>query len=219
MKTLAATLAFLALLTWGTACQAGFVDGAGAADDGDGAVHCTAALWDFDSQTMSLTGTQQWGPGHIGTEALDNTAYFHAQSETDPTVTINTGIDNDTGFDWTGYNVNVYMTKPFTLSLPTVSNPGWTVAGLGSFPESATFDSYTGKWEASASFVGGTPVPTGTGPDYETDPGTLNFGYKLTFTGSVNYCQEMIPVPEPASLVLLVSGLMGLLVVRRKFAK
>jgi hypothetical protein len=209
MKTLAATLAFLALLTWSVTCRAGLIDGAGAADDGDGAVHCTGAAWDFGSQTMSLTGTQQWGPGHIGTEGLDNTAYFHAQSEEDPTITLLTSIDNDTTFAWTGYDVNVYMNKPFTLSLPTVSYDAWTVAGLGSYPVTAT-PIGGGKYQASVSFVGGSPLPIGD---------TLDFGYKLTFIGSVNYCQEMTPVPEPASLVLLVSGLMGVLVVRRKLVK
>jgi hypothetical protein len=207
MKTLSATLAFFALLVWGMTCQAGLINGAGAADDGDGAVHCTGANWNFDDQTMSLTGSQEWRPGHIGKEVLDNTAYFHAQSEEDPTVTLMTSIDNDTTFAWTGYDVNVYMNKPFTLSLPTVSYDAWTV--VGTFPVAAT-PIGGGKYKASVSYVGGTPLAI---------DGTLEFGYKLTFVGSVNYCQEMIPVPEPGSLVLVIGGLVGLLVVRRKFAR
>ena len=137
---------------------------------------------------------------------MDHTAYFTAESEEDPTVTLNTGIDNDTTFAWTGYNVNVYMAKPFTLSAPTVA-PDWAV--VGTFPIAAT-PIGGGEYEVSVSFAGGTAIPIG---------GELDFGYKLSFAGSVNYCQEMIPVPEPASLVLVICGLVGLLVVRRKFAR
>jgi len=48
----------------------------------------------------------------------------------------------------------------------------------------------------------------------------LEFSYKITFGGSThyNYDQDMSPVPEPGSIVLLVGGLMGLLVIRRRSA-
>ena len=165
---------------------------------------------------MSITGYQCASPGHIGKECLDNTAYFTAHSETDPdpTATLYTSIDNDTGYDWTAYDVNVYMTKPFTLSSPAVFADGWSV---GSYDSTATLED--GRYEASVHFVGGTPVPTGTGTDNETDPGTLDFSYKLSLTGSVNYCQEMIPIPEPGTLALVLVGLAGSLVTRHKFAR
>jgi hypothetical protein len=222
MKTLSATLAFLALLSWGAACQAGIVVAAEAAADDDGAVECIGT-WDSGSQTMTVDGRQYGEIGHVGTEELTNRAFFQAEHEDDPeddpTVTLMTSIDNDTGFAWTGYHVNVYMAKPFTISLPTVSTAGWSVTGLGSFPETAVLNLATGKYEASVDFAGSPPIPSGTGLNNETDPGTLDFGYKLSFIGSVNYCQEMIPVPEPSMIALAISGLVGLLVVRRKFAR
>ena len=43
---------------------------------------------------------------------------------------------------------------------------------------------------------------------------TLEFGYKISFLGSVQFCQEMVPVPDPATLSLLSLG--GLALLRRK---
>jgi hypothetical protein len=217
MRTVSATLALLALLTFGTIAQAGVIGVA--ADDGDGALACTGAwtpnpLWDpehpeaEDAGDMAIVGDQNWGPGHVGSLALDNTAYFEINQ--DPTVKLRTTIENDTGFSWTGYFVNVYMDQPFTLTVPTVytpdtSEPGWGVASYVS-----TAVPVSGHWEANVNFAGGTPIPDG---------GTLDFSYKLTFTGTVHYCQEMTPVPEPSTIVLVLNGLAGLVFVRRRFAR
>jgi hypothetical protein len=205
MKTLSATLAIVALAVWGTACQAGLIIAAGAADDSDGAVICTAAGWNQAEQTMSIEGVQHLGPGHIGRESLDNTAFFTAENELDPTVTLMSSIDNDTTFAWTGYDVNVYMNKTFTVSVPSVSYGDWTVA---SYDVAATLQ-LDGRYKASIHYAG-SALPIGD---------TLDFGYKLSFLGSVNYCQEMVPVPEPSMIALALSGLVGLLVVRRKYAR
>ena len=40
------------------------------------------------------------------------------------------------------------------------------------------------------------------------------FDYRISFLGSIAYCQEMIPTPEPGSLLLLSLG--GLLIRRRQ---
>jgi hypothetical protein len=213
MRAFSATLVCLALLSWVAACPAGVIGVA--ADDGDGAINCTGTwaanpLWtpgsELDAGTMSIVGQQYWGPGHVGTEGLDDTAYFAVNG--DPTVKLITSIDNDTTFAWTGYHVNVYMDQPFTLSVPTVTYDSWTVANLGTYPLSAAL--VGGQYVATIDYVGGSPLPIGD---------TLDFSYKLTFTGSVHYCQEMFPIPEPGTIALVLTGLVGLVIVGRKFAR
>ncbi|MEN6457821.1 MAG: PEP-CTERM sorting domain-containing protein [Thermoguttaceae bacterium] len=205
MKTLSATLAILALSIGTTTCQAGLIVAATAAADGDNAVTCTSA-WNFDDQTMTVTGSQAWGPGHIGTLPLSDAASFTAESELDPTVTLRTMIDNDTGSSWTGYQVTVYMNKSFSVTSPTVYNDttatGWYVS---SYDSQAVL--VGDVWVANVVFSGGTAI---------ADGGMLDFSYKLSFLGSVQYCQEMSPVPEPGCLALIAAGAAGLLVLRRK---
>jgi hypothetical protein len=220
MKTLSASLAVLVLLTLGTVCQAGVITGAEAADDGDGAAVCTG-VWDELEQAMNIDGKLKWSPAHIGSEDLDDTAYFAVDG--DPTAKVRTTIDNATGYAWTSFLVNIYADQAFTLSSPTVYTPdtsetGWYVASLGSYPMVAT-GPVGGKYTASVTFMGGTAIPSGTGVDHDIDAGTLDFSYKLTFGATIHYCQEMIPTPEPSALVLAFGGLVGLLVVRRKFAR
>lgn len=217
MKLFSTIAALLVVLAWSTACQAGVIGVAAA--DGDGAIECTGnwvpnPAWTpetaltVDGGTMTVDGVQHGAVGHVGTEDLDPTACFLVN--TDPTVKLRTTIDNDTTFAWTGYNVDVYMNQPFTLSLPTVYAPDTSVPGWGVASYVATAVQVGSKWEASVYFAGGTPIPVG---------GTLDFSYKLTFNGSVNYCQQMTPVPEPTSIALAMVGLVGLLVVRRKVAR
>jgi hypothetical protein len=215
MKAASATLALVALLALGTICQAGVVGYA--ADDGDGAIVCNCnwlapGSGGEDAGTMLIQGNQYGTVGHIGphitTEELNDSARFVVDG--DPTVKLHTIIDNDTTFAWTAYHVNIYMDQPFTISAVSAnygdtSEPGWwgnaTVA---------TAVLIAGKYVGQVDYYGGTPIQNGE---------SLDFSYKVTFDGTVHFCQEMIPVPEPASLVLVLSGLMGLLVVRRKFAK
>lgn len=215
-KTIAVALVVFA---WGVTCQAGignYFTGAGAADDGDGVVTCRYEdnIWDGENhadQTLTVVGSHNiFSTGHIGDLSRDNVAYFKALTEDDPTVTLRTAMDNDTGFSWTGYLVNIYMNKTFTISNvnvydPATSEPGWTGAAVGPVTQlNAT------QWMGQVVFSAGTPIPNG---------GVLDFGYKLSFAGSAQFCQEMIPIPEPSSIALGIIGLVGLLVVRRKFAR
>jgi hypothetical protein len=215
MKYIGTIALFVGLLAWGTAAN-GSIIGQNAWDDGDGALVCNNAAWEAGTYTMHVTGDQFSGPGHIGRENLAiSNAFFTTDTELDPTVTIRNTIDNDTGFSWTSYHVNVYMNKSFSLTdvtvyYPSTSETGWSGSVTGSVAETSLG---SGVWLGQIDYVGGTPIPD-TGLPVT---GTLDFGYKMSFLGSVKYCQEFNPVPEPASIALVFAGLLGLVVIGRKF--
>jgi hypothetical protein len=193
----------VALLAWASIGKAEILS-APCADDGDQAIICTAT-WDLPNLTMNIVGNQYWGPGHIGTLPLSERAAFLTDG-LDPTVKMHNTIDNDTGLTWTGYHINVYMDKAFTLSEPLIYKPdtseeGWT----GVITVSPAVDIGGGVWKGQVDYSAGTPIPNG---------GVIDFSYKMTFVGTVHYCQEMIPVPEPGAIILVLSGLLGLVVVR-----
>ena len=207
MKKLGMIAGFVVLLSWGGIGHANII-GWQCGDDGDGAIVCNSSCWDSGTYTMTILGDQHWAPGHIGSQSLsgDKEAYFTTDEGGDPTVTMRNTIDNDTGFSWTSYHINVYMNANFTVSAATIytpdtSEPGWS----GSVTVSPAVWNGT-EYQAQLDYIGGTPIP---------DSGTIDFSYKMTFTGSVAYCQEMIPIPEPGTLVLVLSGLIGLVAVRR----
>jgi hypothetical protein len=216
MRILSVALAFVALAVLSATCQAGVVGYA--ADDGDGAVICTGT-WlapgagGEDAGTMLVQGSQSGPVGHIGRENLDDTARFVVNE--DPTVKLHTIIDNDTTYAWAGYHVNIYMDKPFTISAVAVnygdtSANGWW--GNATVANATTPDPITGQYVGQVDYYGGDALAIG---------GSLDFSYKLTFDGTVHYCQEMIPTPapEPSTIALGIGGLIGLLVVRRSFAR
>jgi hypothetical protein len=212
MRNLAGVAVFLALLGWVGISNADIV-GFQAMDDGDGALVC-ASTFDYGTYTLSITGNQYWSPGHVGVESLNPldplVAYFQTDTELDPTVTMRNTIDNDTGSSWTGYHVNVYMDKPFDLLnpvlvwYPSTSESGWS--GSITVTPAVQIGFSPDVWQAQLDYVGGTPIPDG---------GVLDFSYKMSFVGTVHYCQEMIPIPEPGTFALVLCGLAGLVVVRR----
>lgn len=191
MKKLCTAMIVVALLGWASVSQAVIV-GWHCADDGDGAVVCSAN-WNQSLYDLTVVGNQYSGPGHM-------LGSFTTDTELDPTVRVRNTIDNDTGFVWTGYLVNITMDKTFTLSDALVYTPGdWTTTVIQPV---LTGSSYVGHVVYSA----GTPIPT-SGPD-----SYLDFGYKMSFLGTVHYCQEMTPVPEPATIAMLCTTGLGLLV-------
>jgi len=118
---------------------------------------------------------------------------FATDSEPDPTVWLVQSVENDTDFTWTDYHIDLGMNQTFTI-VGVVAPPDWTwvitqpVAGQ-EIPCCGT----TG-WVGSVDFYAGTPIPIG---------GSGDFGVVFSFTGSVEYCTQQVPTPEPASLFLL----------------
>jgi hypothetical protein len=140
-------------------------------------------------------------------------------SNGDPNVKFTNSIDNDTGETWTDYHINIYMDHPFSIvsgsafvNTPSDWNPNSIITPVNVTPGVyVDGDGHSHAYEGSIDYYAGTPVP---------DTGTLEFGYKVNFTysGTINFTQEMLPTPEPSALVLLACGLLGLLVIRRRFA-
>lgn len=161
------------------------------ASDGDGAIECIYTPGGT-LDIANIDGIQFWGPGHITGTILTDT-------EDDPTLTLNNVIDNDTGFAWAGYLVNVYMNKPFTIpTTPTLAGPaGWSLTSYNA----VAWNTGT-NYMASILYNGAPPIPDVTGQ--------IDFTYKVSFAGSVQFCSEFVPiaVPEPSALSLVFGGLL-----------
>ncbi len=178
------------------------------ADDGDGALTCTAT-WNPVTNTMDILGDLYSSPGHIGTHMgtglpLTDNAFFQTDSS-DTIVTMHTTMDNKTDCDWTDFHLKLYFDHPCALSDPSVENPGWT----------ATIDEQP-QWDGEY-YVG--EIDYVGGPLVCKDTGDIDCEYQMDLDRDTHYCytEECIrSVPEPASFVLLAGGLLGLLVLRRR---
>jgi hypothetical protein len=167
------------------------------ASDGDGAFTCTPWSWSGSASevSMDIYGDLHWGPGHMTIDVL-------ADSPGDPTLKLSNSIDNDTSFAWTQFTVNLTMGVGFTLTNVVVTTPGtWSVV---SFDQTA---SYTGSNYLAT-------VVYDSGPAIAIND-AIDFGYWVQFSGSPSYTitQEMIPVPEPSTLGLVILG--GLFIASR----
>ena len=170
------------------------------ASDGDGAFTCTPWDWSGNASEvpMDIYGDLYWGPGHMRIDVL-------ADSASDPTLKINNTIDNETSFAWTQFTVNIYMATNFTLSNVSVSapvsSPDWSVV---------SYDP-AGIWNGSQ-YVATVVYDTGSSIAISD---AIDFGYWVQFSGSPAYTitQEMIPVPEPSTLGLVILG--GLFIASR----
>ncbi len=169
-------------------------------DDGDGAIEMGSYTWGpvEDEYQLDMSCTQFWGPGHVEGDIT---------APEDPTLRIIEDIENGTNFDWTDYHITIGMSQIFTIGNPSglLAPIGWTaVVGpvvAGTMPN------------GGEGYIGTIDYYIGTGaPVYIGEVGT--FGFKVTFDGSIAYCTEQIPTPEPATIGLLGLGAIALL--RRK---
>jgi hypothetical protein len=156
-------------------------------------------LYPFANNTLDMDATQ-----HVGQASM--VGVVNTDTPLDPTLTLASAVDNDTGFAWLGYRVNVYMSVPFAFVTPgpSVNNPptgDWLVA-------SVVAPAWNGsQYEGTLYLSSGTPVGIG---------GELDFLYSINFASATHYAftQEMIPlattVPEPSTLGLMGIGALGL---------
>jgi hypothetical protein len=167
------------------------------ADDGDGAIVMGTPTWaesDPCEYTLSMSGIQNWYPAHVQGD-------FTTNSELDPKVLIDETVDNNTTFAWTDYHIDMGMTKTFTIS-NIITPEDWTfvitqpVSGMP-IPNGGT------GWLGTIDYYIGSGSPIAIGEEGE-------FGFKITFAGSVDFCTEQVPTPEPATLALLCIGALAL---------
>jgi hypothetical protein len=200
-------LAIMAVLLAGAGFSRASIISNTIAADGDGVITCDVYPLTQTGlgYSLSIDGIQHnlgnpWDAGHIQGNIITDT-------ETDPTLALFNEINNDTGIAWGDYHVMVTMSKPFTFSNVGVGigNPGWT------FNTTAPTPSGT-NWIGYIDYAGyGNPVLA---------LGTLDFNYSMTFTGGASFQEALTPspVPEPGTFALMVCGLTGLLVMRRRSA-
>ena len=134
-------------------CRAGII-GVALEADGDGALVCNTFSYDSGGDTTvkevsaPMVGDQSGEVAHINGTITTSSAL-------DPTLAIGNSIDNDTDFDWTAYNVNVYMSSYFDILNEYVSTPtDWTVSVI---QPTLVGSDYMGQIQYS----GGTPVAVG----------------------------------------------------------
>lgn len=193
MKRTSAFLMVAATLAWCSVAQASIT---GVTAVGDDNVSCPIYTWSPNNNLLTLN-LSQVGAGNVSGDITTDVPG-------DPTLTIQNNINNDTGYDWPAYHVNVYMTQPFTIANPFVLNIGWT----GSVTQQPILSG--GVYGGQIDYVGGTPVTAGQ---------ILSFSYQITFGGAASFSQELVPVPEPGSFSLLLGGgfvLAGLMFIRQR---
>jgi hypothetical protein len=169
------------------------ITGFNLAADGDGVISCSTYGFVTNSpgnyQLGIYANHNTFGSGDIAGNILTD--------GTDPSLTLNHTINNDTAFTWTDYHLQITLNNTFTLSGVNVANPGWYSV--------ITAPTLVGSdWIGYIDYYSGAPVPFGQ---------ILSFGYTMTFTGSVSFAEQLTPtcVPEPTSVTFILLG-MGALV-------
>jgi hypothetical protein len=165
----------------------------------------TSSDFTYQNSGLSMTGVQHSSDAQMA-------GLIQTDTPLDPSLTLASSVNNDTGNPWLGYTVKVAMSQPFTITAPSVNNPpgnDWFVAQTIA-PTLQTSGTYNGKYLGELLFSEGSPVNVA---------GTLGWVYTINFGSSTDYSftQEMIPsfvpIPEPGELALL--GMGGVLLVWR----
>lgn len=197
MKLKAIALLVVATSSFSLVSQAGITGAAWSTVNPDS---LTGSAYSFHNDVLTMSGVQYSSGAQLSGSIQTDTA-------ADPTLTLGSTVNNDTGNPWLGYQVNVAMDQPFTFTTPgpTVSNPtanDWFVASVIA-PTLQSSGPYPGRYEGSLLFSEGTPVGVG---------GTLDWTYSINFGSSTDYSftQEMVPlftpIPEPSTLALIGMG-------------
>jgi hypothetical protein len=162
---------------------------------------------DHSVATMTMDGYQYGANGNMS-------GTIWADSPTDPSLVLGGSVDNDTSFAWSGYKIQIYMDRTFSLSSVSIGTPpsGWTFTTVAPAPNGSPVFYGASEWVAEIDYSGGPAVNV---------PDELNFGYKLSFTGSTQYSFDAvmtpIAVPEPNMMALTGMGLLGCAGLYRRF--
>jgi MYXO-CTERM domain-containing protein len=193
----------LALALASSAASASIIDW-NCDDDGDGGIEMGNQLMmgTAPDYTLTMQGPQNWLTAHVN-------GAFTTDSPADPNVWVIESVDNATAITWNKYVV--YVGMPQNFSITGVQAPlNWTYS----------ITPVTTGMIPGHVLPGGTPGYMGkvtytAAPGAEIDPGqSADFGFKMSFLGSVIFSTEQVATPEPASMLLLAVG--GLLLRRRR---
>jgi hypothetical protein len=166
-------------------------------DNGSGALVCST--WNYLGDTLTMTGVQ-----HNNSVPGIMLGWVQTTDPLDPTLTLSSAVNNDSGQAWIAYQVNVVMSNPFSFVTPgpTVNNPfnDWNVASVIA-PTLQVGGIYNGEYLGTINFAGGTPVGVGDELDYL---------FSIHFTGATSFSfteSTMVQtVPEPGTATLLAIG-------------
>jgi len=178
----------ISLMICVSAAQAAFVEGTFTCTFADDLALVKHA-YSFDCTTSTLRLHE--GPVY----AMGNDwVTISGVTDSDPVFRINEDVTNDTGFTWTGYE----------LTLPA--------GGLDTFVN----DAYTTSDKFSAVSISNYKITFSSGSVADGSDVTFQFKINVPTTGNFNFDLTQTPIPEPATMGLLLIGGAGMLFIHRR---